>query len=139
MKILLLSFFILLNSLLYSQGNLQFNQVLTITGGISTLNNNMAKTYSPIQTVPSGKVWKVEYIGTSYSYNTDPTFFVTSGNWGITINTQDVFVGDNNNRNGLYSPIWLKAGDQLSFVTPGLSAAGTTKYLFSIIEFNIIP
>ena len=49
MKILILSFFLVLCSVLYSQGNLQFNQVLTFEPGES-------------YTVPTGKVLKIESV-----------------------------------------------------------------------------
>ena len=46
MKILILSFFLVLCSLIYSQGNLQFNQVKLVGD-------------APL-TVPTEKVWKIE-------------------------------------------------------------------------------
>lgn len=134
MKILLLTLFALPFSMLFAQGNLQFNQVLTISGSIS-VSGSSNKVNSPTQTVPSAKVWKVEYIGASF---VSATYFAPI-NWGVTINTQDLYVSTSSYLTSLNSPIWLKAGDQLSFVTNGTGSTGSIEYLFSIIEFNIIP
>ena len=134
MKILLLTLFALPFSMLFAQGNLQFNQVLTLSGSIS-VSSSSGKVNSPTQTVPSAKVWKVEYIGASF---VSGTYFAPIP-WGVTINTQDLYVSTSNYLTSLNSPIWLKAGDQLSFVTSGTGSTGSIEYLFSIIEFNIIP
>lgn len=134
MKILLLTLFALPFSMLFAQGNLQFNQVLTISGSIS-VSSSSGKVNSPTQTVPSAKVWKVEYIGASF---VSGAYFAPIP-WGVTINTQDLYVSTSSYLTSLNSPIWLKAGDQLSFVTSGAGSNGSIKYLFSIIEFNIIP
>jgi hypothetical protein len=47
MKKLYLILFVLLNQLAYAQGNLQFNQVKLVTA---------------LETVPAGKVWKIESV-----------------------------------------------------------------------------
>ncbi len=137
MKILLLTLFALPFSMLFAQGNLQFNQVLTPSGSIS-VGGTGNKVYSPAETVPSSKVWKVEYIGASFAPFSSSTL-LNSVSWGITINSQDLVVSITNNPTSMTSPIWLKAGDQLGFVSGGNGVSGSVKYVFSIIEFNIIP
>lgn len=141
MKNLLLICAILLSSAALGQGNLQFNQVLTISGN-TTMSSNNVKVYSPIQTVPSGKVWKIEFVGSSGFTSVNPTFF--DYRWGISVNTRDIFLFLALNIASPYSmPIWLKEGDQLRFFssTSGWSTGNniTTNYVFSILEFNIIP
>jgi len=111
MKILILSFFLLPFSFLFSQGNLQFNQVLTYNGSLTT---------SAIWTVPVGKVWKIESV----------LMVNMGGTSTFKVNNTTVLY------NGLPSqPIWLKAGDYCQF---SMSQAGNG-YFLSIIEFNIIP
>ena len=140
MKILTLSFFLVLCSLLYSQGNLQFNQV---------------KLVSTVETVPTDKVWKVE----SAAYNGGAPFANSSSNYGFpgvtlqnrgfesimsySVNGQLIYfpvsyaigsstVGHLTSVDGVaHFPLWLPAGSTL--------AAGTNMRYLSVIEFNIIP
>ena len=74
-----------------SQGNLQFNQVLTFGGTLCASCNQ------PIGTVPVGKVWKIESKG------------------GATINT----VNGTAVTQTINYPFWLKAGDILGHYTGG--------------------
>ncbi len=118
MKTALCSLFLLLASLGFGQGNLQFNQVLTFAGmapwdGIISLG-----------TVPSNKVWKIEahtiseitiYIN-GYTYN-----FLIGNAGGLVMNEK---------------PIWLKAGD---IVALQAACCSPKSYFFSIVEFNIVP
>ena len=132
MKIIILSLrhtlctalFVALNSLLYSQGNLQFNQVLTYGGTLnagSVSANNTNYTYgSPAYTVPSGKVWKIESA-------------MSSGGSALLVN--NLYAGSISSSISM-SPLWLKAGDILRCAGNANSAY---TYFFSIIEFNIIP
>ena len=139
MKILILALFSALSSQLYSQGNLQFNQV---------------KLVSTIETVPAGKVWKVESavfmggspfcIGTGTNTSCGPgsmqsTGFV--GDMSFQVNGQINYLYTNLGQPGSsasyasqgYStfPIWLPAGSTL--------AASTNMRYLSVLEFNIIP
>jgi hypothetical protein len=115
----------------WSQGNLQFNQV---------------KLVSSQETVPAGKVWKIE--------NILPSVRPTTTSWGnatvdftILINNQTVYYLSSESKGSLYgngqtgissitagignSPLWIPAGTLLS--------AGTNVFSISVIEFNIIP
>ena len=89
MKILILSFFLFPSIFGFSQGNLQFNQVLTYGGTLCASCNQF------IGTVPVGKVWKIESKG------------------GSTINT----VNGNTVPQTISYPFWLKAGDNLGHYT----------------------
>lgn len=129
MKTLLFLFSFFLTYLLFSQGNLQFNNVYTYSGivnltpGITTTcPNPVSYSYvSPTFTVPAGKIWKIERL-----YYTGNIFFVngclTGTSAGFNGNTYDV-------------PIWLKGGETLVFATNTL----THQYSINIVEFNIIP
>jgi hypothetical protein len=122
MKILILTFFLVLCSLLYSQGNLQFNQVLS---GSGTLGNNGAST---TLTVPADKVWKIESVNGWADSGSRP---------GLTINGVSTLIST------ATFPIWLKAGDTfrltvLSNPSSG-NALGPLNYYYSIIEFDIVP
>ncbi len=130
MKKFLLSFIFVLGTFLtFSQGNLQFNQVLTIREVATT--------------VPAGKVWKVEsYQQATISvtssgaistcadltrtrpYTIDGYLYydignVASGSGGYIVIAQNQF------------PIWLKEGQIINTTCPN--------DFLSIIEFNIVP
>lgn len=112
-----------------AQGNLQFNQIIRVV--------------EVLQTVPVGKVWKVEsYLenelissNSSSSSCTSSTihrpliinngfyYFVGDVAWGSTNNLQMM----NHNK----FPIWLKSGDQIRTTCSSDFA--------SVIEFNIVP
>lgn len=129
MKKILLSTFLLLSNLACAQGNLQFNQVIRVV--------------EVLQTVPTGKVWKVEsYLenellnsNSSSSSCTSSTihrpliinngfyYFVGDVAWGSTNSLQMM----NHNK----FPIWLKSGDQIRTTCSSDFA--------SVIEFNIVP
>ena len=126
----------------FSQGNLQFNQVKLVT---------------TIETVPAGKVWKVENYLPSSQLAIDlnrPSNQATAGgtkNFIMLVNSSQVFlqttitreVGRDDaywNHSGYTTasdykifdaPIWLPASTTL--------AASTNVLSLSVIEFNILP
>ena len=103
------------SSNLYSQGNLQLNQVLNLS---FTSNGN---NYS----VPAGKVWKIEGVGLS-SY---------SSYFSVSVAGQQVFL---KNTHTSYGPVfdsfpyWITGGQNVFF-------SGLTSGVASILEFNIVP
>ncbi len=126
--LLFVCFFIQFNS--FSQGNLQFNQVIRVN--------------TTAQTVPSGKVWKVEtymqsntYISEYIEYpncnfpdrqhpfliNSKPYYQINGspghGSSGIMMAVGNLF------------PLWLKAGEIVQTTCPD--------NFLSIIEYNIVP
>lgn len=129
MKFLYLLGFILFNSILFGQGNLQFNQVLSVS--------------DQVQTVPSGKVWKIEsYQLQTVSWTTNGTitncsdlsrprpYYIDNYPYyklgGVSTGVANyVFFPQND------FPIWLRAGQTLRTTCPG--------DFMSILEFNIIP
>ena len=133
MKKILLSTLILLSNLACAQGNLQFNQVKLVTS---------------TETVPVGKVWKIESViyniaatasgyqasnGSCNSTNYESTSIEIAG-----IPTkvgQGTQPASYSNLQYTHSytilPLWIPAGTTLS--------GGTCLNKISVIEFNIIP
>jgi hypothetical protein len=120
-----LFFTLLLSTIGFSQGNLQFNQV---------------KLVSTIETVPVGKVWKVEAaFGDALLSNcsTQPMHRIVVNNNELTVsNVSSVsFNGYCGGWQGTVSvttfPFWLPAGSTLAISSNVVS--------ISVIEFNIIP
>jgi hypothetical protein len=96
---------------LEAQGNLQFNQALLFSG--TTLN-----------TVPAGKVWKVENSGQSYTNGGSNAYA------SLVINGQNWFPQGSGGT--LPSgPIWLPAGTTI--------AGWSNNTQYNIIEFNLVP
>ena len=134
MKKLYFILFILINQLAFAQGNLQFNQVKLVTA---------------LETVPAGKVWKIESV--IYNIAEGSTTYQT-GNYGncttsdynsaaIVVAGTPTKVGQGTTplaySSGAYVhsytilPIWLPAGTTLS--------GGICLNKISVIEFNITP
>ena len=124
-----LVFALLLPLLAGAQGSLQFNQVIMVG--------------TQQQTVPSGKVWKVNSFlqaVTTYSGNNNSTScsstswhspFIMNGDRyyafsGLTTGSGTLFMGVGN-----HFPFWAPAGTTFQTVCSG--------DVLSIIEFNIVP
>ncbi len=133
MKKLFLFTFLILSTLANAQGNLQFNQVKLVTS---------------LETVPLGKVWKIESVIyniplTAQGYqNTNVSCNSTSSeSTGIEIAGVPTKVGQGTQAASYSSltythsytilPLWIPAGTTLS--------GGTCLNKISVIEFNIIP
>jgi hypothetical protein len=141
---LLILFFLTLNSKLFSQGNLQFNQVISESGSISgsvyTVTYNSPNSY----TVPSGKVWKIESVSfmiTSVNTSYSQRFFLKLNSNQVLSNQGGTSIYD---RAGTLNnePIWLKSGDVITFgminnCSPTCSQSAT--FHLSALEFNVIP
>ncbi len=99
----------------FSQGNLQFNQVLNLS--FSAGGANFA--------VPLGKVWKIETVSLS-SY---------SSYFSLSVAGQSIFLKNTNTGYGPVFesfPFWV-AGGQNVFMS------GLNSGVASVIEFNIVP
>lgn len=103
----------------FAQGNLQFNQVKSFTGN--------GYTYANLDTVPKGKVWKIESMGFSKSNN----YMTINGTQYLNF-SDPYFLGNSIiNSQTIKETIWLKSGDVLGW--NGYS------YVITLIEYNIIP
>jgi hypothetical protein len=129
-KVIFLFTFFLTQLVCFSQGNLQFNQVIRV--------NNSA------QTVPSGKVWKVEtymQANTSISEFTEyPTCNFPDRQHPFLINSVPYYQINGSPGHGSSGimmavgnlfPLWLKAGEVLQTTCPN--------NFLSVIEYNIVP
>jgi len=129
-KVIFLFTFFLTQLVCFSQGNLQFNQVIRV--------NNSA------QTVPSGKVWKVEtymQANTSISEFTEyPTCNFPDRQHPFLINSVPYYQINGSPGHGSSGimmavgnlfPLWLKAGEVLQTTCPN--------NFLSVIEYNVVP
>ena len=124
MRNLYLLIFMLLSHFVFTQ-NLQFNQVKLVTN---------------LETVPTGKVWKIESVlgdVLSSSCSTQPMHRISINGNPITVSVNSD-IGFNtycNGWSGIVSvttlPIWLPAGSTL--------AINSNVFSISVIEFNIVP
>ena len=116
MKSLSFLFFTLIFSTIgFSQGNLQFNQVLNLA--FSAGGANFA--------VPPGKVWKIETVSMS-GY---------SSYFGLSLGGQSIFLKNTHTGYGPVFesfPFWV-AGGQTVFMS------GLNSGVASVIEFNVVP
>ena len=132
MKILILSFFLFPSLFGFSQGNLQFNQLLTYQGILDVFVSNggicnFCSAESPQWIVPANKIWKIESISS-------PSATVSTCGTGVLL------------RNSIslkesIGVIYAKSGDVIKFTynNGSCNGYGTYQYSISIIEFNIVP
>lgn len=133
-----LLFVFLLSAHLHAQGTLQFNRVVLV---------------SNTETVPAGKVWKVESVlststlaannNSSPSVNTVSLDIVVNGTV-ITVERSSVGIASQTGSSGVMRAYWgyASAGvTKLPFWLPAGStlAASTNALAVSVIEFNILP
>ena len=122
MKYSIIIIFLFALNTLYSQGNLQFNQVLLL----SATSNNASQ-----WSVPVGKVWKIEALGAHSPY----TYVYLNNQLAFEHNGPVSSTSGGYYRHSASSPIWLPEGTILGHVSGNSSAYRW----FSIIEFNIVP
>jgi hypothetical protein len=117
MRIFILSFFLLSSSFLFSQGNLQFNQVLNIefTGASTTS-----------YTVPAGKIWKLENCALT-SINNYACMLYNGSTYYLRQHNTSSSSWDN-------FPFWFGSGKTVIFGGGGCSSG-----MISILEFNVVP
>jgi hypothetical protein len=104
----------------YAQGNLQFNQVKTFTG------NSFGSIV--LDTVPNGKIWKIESMGFSKSNNC----MTINGTQYLNFSDPYFYGNSFNNSQAIKETLWLKSGDVLGW-------SGYNSYVITLIEYNIIP
>ena len=119
-KFLLVLFVLAFGSAIRAQGNLQFNQVVLLT-----FDSNVSPYFSPLYTVPAGKVWKIESAGSSSSI---AVYELNGLRVSQTINT-------NNSTNAAANlPLWLPAATTMKFYN-----GGSYVCFVSILEFDVVP
>ena len=124
MKSILFVCLLCLSKVLFSQGNLQYNQTLLLS------TSNSATTL--MGTVPAGKVWKIEAFGTSadgYSecrFSFDGTNVAFRAGSVYIYNASYTYTSESKN-------IWIPAGTSIF-------ALSCSFYRWvSVVEFNIVP
>jgi len=126
---------------IYSQGNLQFNQVKIVSNTDAS------------QTVPAGKVWKIESIISdggqdSYPVQTSgavqsffsacgaPAFYYLYNGKYLAINSLPISFGIHTSGGVMSSlPLWVPSGSTICMCTNASFCARG----YSVIEFNIVP
>ncbi len=117
----------LLANAVYSQNNLQFSKVITESFTLPTAGYGAGTQFSTLKTVPTGKVWKIESMG---SGNEQGSGFELNG-------IRFTLYGGNQSYSILkQNPIWLSAGTTLRFWN--IDNYSSQSFYFSIIEFNIV-
>lgn len=121
---------------LSAQGNLQFNQVtsVTITGNLSAMSSITSNI-----TVPAGKVWKIEH--GSLIQLTNGQKQPMNATW-LTLGIDEFWIQGNNNGTNMNSlPLWLTEGAHLLYISNPANAGpyNNVTGTLSIIEFNVVP
>jgi len=116
-----------------AQYNLQLNQVKTYTGTLTSPQEERV-----LDTVPQGKVWKIEAIGLSGG-----PYYQFKINGKNYFNIWDPGVNAGSRAGGVIKEIiWLKAGDIITAKNSlgfGSCPYGCNQdYVISILEFNLI-
>ena len=117
MKKLFFSFLLLLATATFSQGNLQFNQVIMFDLPASGTVNI---------TVPVGKVWKIESVG-----NGGSSPYTMLRNAAVQNIAQ---FGAATGTSSTPLPFWLPTGFTGSFLANSIN-----RTCISILEFNVVP
>lgn len=164
MKNTLFFLFIIVNQLIYSQGNLEFSQVISSTISIS---GPLSGTFGTIKestqtiTVPVGKIYKIESIKVFHNpwssacgsedaseveglVKLNGTIFIGQQY----INTVNGYIADgfNTSEELIKNAIWIKGGDVLTFAVrssignSGCNSStpltGTSNFFISALEFT---
>ena len=124
MKQLFTFLLVAISATCFAQGNLQFNQVINLSGVAPTSNIITSVT------VPVGKVWKI----TSASWRT------SNGGGPVRMLCLDYnTIYRNGAGNRAIFPIWLQAGTyDVSWCGSSTTVSGN-RYAISAIEFNVVP
>lgn len=115
---------ILLANAVCSQNNLQFNRVITESFTIASAEYGTGTQFSTLKTVPTGKVWKIESMGSESEQGSG--FELNGIRFRFYLNQAYSNYKDN--------PIWLSAGTTLRF----WNISTVNNCYFSIIEFNVV-
>ena len=137
MKTLILLVSLSISSLVYSQGNLQFNEVKFIE--YSTIPTPYATTTAGVIIVPAGKVWKVEHANVYMVAGYPRTEY---GGWSLFIDNTLIYrsKGGNNAIHLVDSfPLWLPEGTYNIVIGQEAAGSQTINSSINAIEFNVVP
>jgi len=123
-KIILTAILLLGINSIFAQGNLQFNRVITESFTIASADYGAGTQFSTLKTVPTGKVWKIESMGSESEQGSG--FELNGIRFRFYLNQSYSNYKDN--------PIWLSSGTTLRF----WNNSNVNNCYFSIIEFNVV-
>ena len=149
MKKLILVSFLFISTVVYSQGNLQFNRVINLEysqnlNGTNSSASNIGETLLESITIEENKVWKVVSAAiTGGDRNRgDSPLYPYGNDVGLFINKTKIYQSMSNvathNQQTIRMPIWISSGTK-NIITY-MSGTDTDPFTISIsiIEFNIV-
>ena len=149
MKKLILISFLFISTIVYSQGNLQFNRVINLEysqnlNGTNSSASNIGETLLESITIEENKVWKVVSAAiTGGDRNRgDSPLYPYGNDVGLFINKTKIYQSMSNvathNQQTIRMPIWISSGTK-NIITY-MSGTDTDPFTISIsiIEFNIV-
>lgn len=149
MKKLILISFLFISTVVYSQGNLQFNRVINLEytqnlNGTNSSASNIGETLLESITIEENKVWKVVSAAiTGGDRNRgDSPLYPYGNDVGLFINKTKIYQSMSNvathNQQTIRMPIWISSGTK-NIITY-MSGTDTDPFTISIsiIEFNIV-
>lgn len=146
MKNLLFILAITISSLSFSQGNLQFNQVLAIDLTGTYASNGHIILQSSTITIPAGKVWKVESANCRIKNVNEALLYGSSSSNRLAMTIDNVAIchiaASNTSDSGVTElPMWLPAGTYNVELVAYISSANSHTFYgkATVIEFNVIP
>ena len=144
MKIILTSLILVFCSSCFTQGNLQFNKVITYEN-TGTWIAGVLDWSSPLYIVPIGKVWKIEYINlcrTQVGTHPQQSQLLIDGKVVFNnLGSETVTFSGGMINSEIRCPLWVESGStiQANFTGGNQNVSYPANFLFSIIEFNIVP
>lgn len=151
MKKLILVFFLFISTVIYSQGNLQFNRVINLEytqnlNGTDTSASNTGETLLETITLEENKVWKVvsAAITGGDRIRGDSPLYPYGNDVGLFINKTKIYQSMSSvathNQQTIRLPVWISSGSGTKNIITYMAGTDADPFTISIsiIEFNII-
>ena len=149
MKKLILISFLFISTVVYSQGNLQFNRVINLEytqnlNGTNSSASNIGETLLESITIEENKVWKVvsAAITGGDRYRGDSPLYPYGNDVGLFINKTKIYQSMSNvathNQQTIRMPIWISSGTKNIITYMSGTNVDPFTISISIIEFNIV-
>tara|TARA_B100000886_G_scaffold319579_1_gene260436 strand:- start:90 stop:563 length:474 start_codon:yes stop_codon:yes gene_type:complete len=149
MKKLILISFLFVSTVVYSQGNLQFNRVINLEysqnlNGTNSSASNIGETLLESITIEENKVWKVVSAAITGGDRTrgDSPLYPYGNDVGLFINKTKIYQSMSNvathNQQTIRMPIWISSGTKNIITYMSGTDADPFTISISIIEFNIV-
>ena len=151
MKKLILISFLFISTVVYSQGNLQFNRVINLEytqnlNGTDTSASNTGETLLETITLEENKVWKVDSAAITGGdrIRGDSPLYPYGNNVGLFINKTKIYQSMSSNEvhnsQTIHLPVWISSGSGTKNIITYMAGTDPDPFTISIsiIEFNII-